>query len=86
MEEAEAILEAVKCTQKCKQDMAHSRVKLTEVRLVSSSGFLHGVLLGVKGVRTCSFGPSWVIGEYRPGNCKTVFGKGLGDKDEFWTC
>lgn len=41
----------LKQSQKCKQDMAHSRVKLTEVRLVSSSGFLHGVLLGVKGVR-----------------------------------
>ena len=41
----------LKQPQKCKQNMAHSRVKLMEVRLVSSSGFLHGVLLGVKGVR-----------------------------------
>lgn len=38
--------------------------QLVEVRLVSSSGFLHGVLVGVKGVRNvCSFGPGWVIGE-----------------------
>lgn len=38
--------------------------QLVEVRLVSSSGFLHGVLVGVKGVRNvCSFGPGWVFGE-----------------------
>lgn len=58
--------------------------QLVEVRLVSSSGFLHGVLLGVKGVRNmCSFGPSWVTGESAQETAKQFLGRGWETKMSF---